>query len=295
MTALSEALARGAKALSDAGVDSPRAEARILLADAMGLAPSQLIGGAAPTKAQLGRFDQAIARRRAGEPVAYITGKKEFWSLEFDVGPGVLVPRPETETLVEEILRLFPDRSARLRIADCGTGSGAILLALLKEFPVAAGAGVDSSGAALEIARRNARKFGLQARATFELGDWSSLEGRFDVIASNPPYLRPEEVGVELAFEPRQALVGGGDGLDAYRALAPLIAARLTPAGTAFLEIGQGQGEAVRAILSGAGLETVRIVPDLSGIPRCVVATVNGSDRKALGPEKALGMGGPSL
>jgi release factor glutamine methyltransferase len=240
-------------------------------------------------------YTQFVARREAGESVAYIVGEKEFWSLTFDVGPGVLVPRPDTETLVEQALKECPD--GPLRVADFGVGSGAILLSFLSERPGALGLGIDSSDAALAYARRNARKLGLEARCELRLGDWSSVDGTFDVIFANPPYLTTAELAAsDLHAEPASALDGGTDGLDAYRSLAPLIASHLNKSGFAFVEIGQGQSEAVTAIFCAQGLEIVRIQPDLSGIPRCVVTRLAKNPWKGEGETvvSSRGTGNPT-
>jgi release factor glutamine methyltransferase len=213
-----------------------------------------------------------VARREKREPVAYILGRKEFWSLDFEVGPGVLVPRPDTETLIEEALRLVPDRGARLRIADLGTGSGAILIAALKEFSNATGIGFESSPQAHRYALGNAARL-IGDRAEIRLADWTGAQGPFDLVFSNPPYIPSAEIESldrEVAeFEPRAALDGGADGLAAYRALAELLPGLLKPGGHALLEIGLGQTSAVGTLLPQ--LEIVRMAPDLSGIPRCAV------------------------
>ena len=203
-----------------------------------------------------------MARRLRREPMAYILGEREFWSLPLRVSPAVLVPRPESETVVEAALESIADRAAPLRILDLGTGSGCLLLALLSELPHASGLGIDRSAAALAIARANAERLGLADRAAFREGDWGyGLAGPFDVIVSNPPYvartdarnLAPEV----FAFEPQEALFAGADGLDAYRALAPDCARLLAQDGVTCLEIGQGQGASVAAILRRHGLRLV--------------------------------------
>jgi release factor glutamine methyltransferase len=235
------------------------------------------------------------ARRLAGESVAYIVGEKEFWSLSFDVGPGVLVPRPDTETLVEQALKACP--GGPLRVADLGAGSGAMLLAFLSERPQARGVGVDSSEAALAYARRNAIKLGLEARCEFRLGDWSSVDGTFDAIFANPPYLTTAELAASgLQDEPAAALDGGMDGLAAYRALAPVLASHLNKSGFGFVEIGQGQGEAVVTIFEGEGLEILGLRPDLSGIPRCVVTRLAKNPWKGVGETvvSSRGTGNPT-
>jgi release factor glutamine methyltransferase len=248
--------------LSAAGIDSARTEARILIAEAEG------------NPAKLEAF---VARRVRYEPIAYITGHKEFWSLDIEAGPGVLIPRPDTETLVEQALKAFPDKAAPLRVLDLGTGSGAILIAFLSERPNARGLGIEQSPDAMIWARRNVAHHDMQDRIALQGDDWLMLgDGEFDVIFSNPPYI---ESGVIPTldpdvrdYEPRAALDGGADGLDAYRGIAPVIARRLSAQGRAFVEIGQGQEQKVPKIFAAAGLETLGVAPDLAGVPRCVIA-----------------------
>jgi release factor glutamine methyltransferase len=223
------------------------------------------------------QLESYIQRRLRHEPIAYITGHKEFWSLDFEVGPGVLIPRPDTETLVEQALKAFPDKAAPLHILDLGTGSGAIPIAFLSERPKAKGLGIEQSQDAMIWARRNIARHGMADRLKLQGDDWLMLgDGTFDVIFSNPPYIESDVIPTldpdVKDYEPRVALDGGRDGLDAYRALAPLIATRLATGGRAFLEIGQGQEQKVPKIFATAGLETVAVVPDLGGIPRCVIA-----------------------
>jgi release factor glutamine methyltransferase len=286
MSVRSDALLRGVHRLQAEGKPLARVDARILLACAMGITPSEILTTShPPTEAELQNYDALIARRAAHEPIAYITGHKEFWSLDFDVGPGVLVPRPDTETLVVQALTEFPDRNVALNVLDLGTGSGAILIAFLKERPNARGLGIEQSQEATIWARRNIARHGLESRMTLQGDDWLMLnEGQFDVIFSNPPYIPSADIETLAPdvrdYEPRPALDGGKDGLDAYRALAPIIARHLKPDGKAFLEIGQGQEGKVPPIMSAAGLETLRAHPDLARIPRCVVLAHRG--KKAL-------------
>jgi release factor glutamine methyltransferase len=258
--------------LAAAGIDSARTEARLLIEEAKRLSLSPSGGGNVESI-----LEALLQRRLRREPIAYITGHKEFWSLDFEVGPGVLIPRPDTETLVEEALKAFPEKAAPLRVLDLGTGSGAIPIAFLSERPNAKALGVEQSQEATIWARRNIARHKLESRFTLQGDDWLMLgAGTFDVIFSNPPYIESDAIaGLDpdvREYEPRAALDGGRDGLDAYRALAPLIAARLATGGRAFLEIGQGQEQKVPKILAASGLETVRVAPDLAGIPRCVVA-----------------------
>jgi len=242
--------------LRAAGVDNPRLDARVLREAA----------------ADDSEFESFIVRRVAREPVAYITGHKEFWSLDFEVGPGVLIPRPETETLIEQMLAHFPDRAAPLDILDLGTGSGCLLVAALLEYPNARGLGVESANEALGWTHRNIQKHGLGDRAFRLIQDFALPSGAYHVILCNPPYISSADIaGLEpeiRLYEPRAALDGGPDGLDAYRALGRVLGRQLEPGGLAFLEIGAGQGDAVPGLL---GLETLGIAPDLAGIPRVVI------------------------
>jgi release factor glutamine methyltransferase len=265
--------------LRAADIETARAEAWLLLAAATGLPRGALMAGALERlSAEQEEKLEALARRRAArEPMAYILGEKEFWSLPFAVAPGVLVPRPESETLVEAALAGFEQRASAPRILDLGVGSGCLLLALLSELPQAWGMGVDLSAQALALARENARRLGLAARALLVRGRWGeALAGRFDLIVSNPPYVAAGELAglapEVRTFEPALALVAGEDGLDAYRGLAGDCARLLAPGGRAVLEIGRGQGDAVAAILGRAGLAVVERRADLAGTERCLVA-----------------------
>lgn len=264
--------------LRGAGIVSPRREARLLLSHALGLPPDSLVLTGAPAGLEQHAATallKSLKRRLAHEPLAYILGRKEFWSLDFIVGPGVLVPRPESETLVEEALRIHPDPDDALEVLDLGTGSGCLLLAFLAERQNTRGVGVDISPDALRYARANADRLGFAQRTTFREGDWGvGLPYTFDLIFINPPYVSDAELANasrELHAEPRGALAAGTDGLDAYRALAPQLAALMKPKGHALIEIGAGQADAVSRIFSAAGLETERLVPDLSCIHRCLV------------------------
>lgn len=273
---MSDLLSEAAARLAAAGIDNARAEARLLLAQALGVTRDDTLGVKALTEEQQSGFAALIARRAAREPLAYITGTREFWSLPLKVGPGVLVPRPETETLIEAALEAMPDRLGQLAVGDLGTGSGAILIAALKEFPHAVGLGVDTSREALTYARANGLAHNLSARAEFRLDDWSDApENSFDLIFSNPPYVPSAAIAAlepEVArYEPRAALDGGADGLDAYRALARLLPRLLTAKGVAVLELGVGHDAAMEAVFRGAGLEIRHIRPDLAGIPRALV------------------------
>ena len=277
MITIREAWIRGAERLAAAGIDSARLDARVLLAHTMNLSVGESISGREPSREELARYGELLERRVAREPVAYITGEREFWSLPFAVGPGVLIPRPETETLLEAAARVFPDHNQPLEVLDLGTGSGAILIAFLTDHPQARGAGIDRSEAALGWARRNAERLGVINRSTWNTGGWQTAEGRsYDLIFSNPPYLalgEAQELAPEIAgYEPWGALFAGPDGLDAYRALAPVAASTLKPGGRVILEIGAGQEAPVRELLSRYRLEITAVLPDLAGIPRAMVA-----------------------
>lgn len=271
-------LAAAAERLAAAGVAEPSREARLLLAAASGLRPLDILAHPhAPLSADARtRFEAFVARRAAREPFAYIIGRKGFWTLELAVSRAVLTPRPETEHVVEAgLAALAGDRPAR--ILDLGTGSGAILLALLAERPAAWGLGVDRSEAALGAAAGNARTLGLASRCALVCADWAApLAGRFDLVVANPPYVATADIA-ELApeirdHEPRLALDGGPDGLAAYRRIASAMPQLLVPGGTCAFEVGAGQAEAVAALLAKAGLVDLSTRLDLGGIPRVVTA-----------------------
>lgn len=274
---IAEALNAATARLAEAGIDSARLDARVLLGAVLGVS-----AGAVRTLSheltaeEAAAFEAAIIRRAGREPLAYITGHKEFWSLEFEVGPGALVPRPETETLIEQALKAFPISDAPLRILDLGTGSGCLLVTALTLYPNATGTGIDLSPAALEWTRRNAARHSVAPRTRLIEGSWDAADsGPYDLILSNPPYIGTAEMGglgPELSHEPASALESGPEGLEAYRALAPVMARVLAPQGLALLELGAGQGEAVSAILSAHHLEITGIIPDLAGIPRALTA-----------------------
>lgn len=267
--------------LRDAGLPTPELDARWLLADVARLSARDIVLQAhAPASAATAiGLDAAIARRLSGEPVDRILGHREFWGLTFHLNASTLSPRPDTETLVEACLQALPDRAQPWRLLDLGTGSGAILVALLHELPEALGVGVDLAPEAVVQAGRNAEANHVGERATFVDGDWGSgLTGPFDLIASNPPYIPAAHVG-KLDVEVRQhdpilALAGGEDGLDAYRAIAADAPRLLAPGGILALELGIGQESAVAAIVASAGLILAGPAkPDLAGIPRALLAT----------------------
>lgn len=261
------------------GIDSAELDARLLTGAAFGLDLTGLIAATTrlvtPDEAtQLERF---LQRRLAGEPVARILGSKEFWGLNLHLSPATLVPRPDTETVVELALEACDNPSQEpQRIADIGTGSGALLLALLSEFPEASAVGTDISLEALLTARGNAERLGLARRAAFVACNYAAaLSGTFDLIVSNPPYIRTADIaGLDREvreYDPARALDGGADGLDAYRAIAPEAARLLAPGGTLIVEAGYGQSGPIAELMSASGL-TPGPPPrtDLAGIPRAV-------------------------
>ena len=221
-------------------------------------------------------FDSFIARRMRHEPVAYITGTRGFWTIDLDVAPGVLIPRPDSETLIEAAVAHFTGTAGPQRVLDLGTGSGALLLAALDQWPHATGIGVDASPDALNIAQRNAARI-APGRAEMILGNWAEdITQRFDLVLCNPPYVEDDAVLERQVrdWEPHAALFGGAHGLDAYRMLAPQIARTIAPGGVACIEIGWTQADAVGALLAAQGLR-VTVRNDLGGRDRCLIAVPN--------------------
>ena len=251
--------------------DSPRLDAELLMAHALGVSRESMIlrhiGDPVPAG-----FEGLMARRLGHEPVAYITGSRAFWTIELAVGPGVLIPRPDSETLIEAAIEYFGARTPA-RILDLGTGPGTLLLAALAEWPEAQGLGVDASEVALDYARRNAAVLGMAARAGFQRGDWGrGIEARFDLILANPPYIGTDEPLPEQvrAHEPGSALFAGPEGLDDYRRIIPDLRRLLAPGGAAVLEIGWTQAEPVSAIARNSGF-TVTLYKDLGARPRALL------------------------
>ena len=279
--AVGTALTAAARRLEAAGVASARLDARLLLSAACSASLEAL--AAEPARAlredeRLG-FEALLSRRLAREPMARILGKREFWSLPFRLAPETLVPRPESETLVEAALALVAAPGEGTRILDLGTGSGCLLLAFLSEREDAEGVGVDVSEAACRLARANAAALGLSSRARFVVGDWdAALCGRFDLVLANPPYVKDREIASlapEVArYEPRLALAGGADGLACYRELAPAFVRCLAAQGHALIELGAGQADAVGAIMAAAGLHSVARRLDLAGNERCLIISL---------------------
>jgi release factor glutamine methyltransferase len=276
-----EAARRGLAArLRQQGIDSAELDARLLTGAALGLDLTGLIaaGTRTITPDEAASLENFMRRRLAGEPVARILGVKEFWGLALQLSPATLEPRPDTETVVELALEIWRSehRAQPQRIADIGTGSGAILLALLSEWHEATGVGTDISPMALQTAKGNASRLGLASRAAFVTCNYTAaLSGMFDLIVSNPPYIRSTDVaeldrGVR-EYDPIRALEGGVDGLDAYRAIVPEAARLLAPGGTLIVEAGCGQSGPISQLMSASGLTPVGSPKaDLSGIPRAI-------------------------
>lgn len=257
----------------DAVSDTPRLDAELLMAHALGTTRDRLLLGRLDDPAPE-IFAALLARRLTHEPIAYITGTRAFWTIDLAVGPGVLIPRPDSETLLETALAWFGTR-APSRILDLGTGPGTLLLAALAEWPDAQGLGVDASETALDYARRNAEVLGMGDRVQFRLGDWTTgIEGKFDLILANPPYIGTDEPlpPQVLDHEPAEALFAGADGLDDYRRIVPALPALLAPGGAAILEVGWTQGEAVSLLGQEQGLSS-SVYKDMGGRPRVVRLT----------------------
>ncbi|SFI70663.1 peptide chain release factor N(5)-glutamine methyltransferase [Celeribacter neptunius] len=267
------ALIAGTKRLSAAGIEGAPRDARLLMSHVLGLDPGRLtlVMPDAISEADVRAFDVAITRRVAREPVSHILGYREFYGRRFKVTADVLDPRPETEVLIAEALAR-PFNS----VLDLGVGSGAILLTLLAEQVLAKGLGTDLSEAALSVARENAEGLGLSGRARFQQADWwEGIDGQFELIVSNPPYIARDEMGAlapELGHEPRMALTDEADGLDAYRAIAAKARQFLAPRGRLIVEIGPTQGAAVSDLFLDQGLKAVRVLADWDGRDRVVRA-----------------------
>lgn len=266
-----EALAEITARLAAAGIEAARREARILLATALGLDAAGLLRRDTVEPAE---FEPMLRRREAREPLAYLSGAREFWGLRFGVSPATLIPRPDSETIVEAALAACP---APARILDLGTGTGCLLLAVLHERGAAFGVGVDIAPEAAALARANAASLGLAGRSAFLAGDWASaISGSFDLVLANPPYIAEADLAglmPEVArYEPVSALAGGADGFAAYRAIFAALPRLLAPGGTAVLEMGLGQGDLLRRMAQAAGLAWASR-RDLGGIERAAVLT----------------------
>ncbi len=261
------------------GLETPELDARVLVGHALKIDRKRLAAGGDRLldAREVDAITARAARRLSGEPVARIVGRKEFWSLDLRIDPAVLVPRPETETVVEAVLALFDEatRSRPLRLLDIGTGSGALLLALVEELPNALGVGVDLSAAAVAVAHDNAERLGLARRCAFAVGNGGrALSGPFDVIVSNPPYIRSKDIPSLAAevrdHDPALALDGGPDGLDGYRTIALDAFRLLAPGGYLVVELGLGQDVEVATLLTRTGLTFAALRKDLNGAPRAL-------------------------
>jgi release factor glutamine methyltransferase len=269
-----DALALIAQRLAAAGIEDARREARIILAATLGTDAAGLLMVESVAPAQ---FQTMLVRREAREPLAYILGRREFWGLNFETSPATLIPRPDSESLIEAACAAFPERAVVRKILDLGTGTGCLLLAALTEFPSAFGIGVDISPAAAALAARNAQTLGLASRAAFLAGDWAApLAGPFDLILSNPPYIPHADLAGLMPevrdHEPITALNGGADGFDAYGTILIALPALLAPSGAAVLELGAGQAQIFICLARSAGFH-VATRADLTGHQRAAIVT----------------------
>lgn len=268
--------------LAQSGAESPRLDARILASSILKCEPNEILMHA---RAELLEHDHAalltlVRRRCSGEPVSRILGVREFWSLQFFLSADTLDPRPDSETIIDAALKLFSESQKKaVSILDIGTGSGCLLLALLSEWKPSWGLGVDISSGAVQTAQDNAEALGLGDRARFCVSDWlGAVDGPFDLVISNPPYIRADSVpdlSPEVrTFDPMRALVGGADGLEAYRKILPDCRRVLRPGGVVIVEFGQGQHNEVESIMRAEGLTRIESHEDLSGTIRCLSAQV---------------------
>ena len=275
MKAIARALADATRQLTETS-DTARLDAELLMAEALHIDRDKLIL-APPDRDVPKRFWSMLKRRTKGEPIAYITGRRAFWNIDLHVGPGVLVPRPDSEVLIASAIEHFEGTEGPKRILDLGTGPGTLLLAALDVWPEATGIGVDVSRRALSYASANARRLGFERRLKLKIGDWASgLKESFDLILCNPPYVAE---GAELGpgvreYEPDEALFAGESGLDAYRALAPQLPRLLDKRGLAAVEIGHDQAAAVTNLLARDGLQA-KVATDFGDRPRALLLTWN--------------------
>ena len=274
-----QAMAAGARALSTAGIEEAQLDANLLLAHVIGGDRLTLVCDADRSlgAAELDNYSKLIDERKERKPTSRLIGRREFWSLELQISDEVFDPRPDSETLIAAALAQMPNETGNYVIADFGTGSGCLLLAVLVERPGAWGLGLDYSHASVQQAMENARNLRLYDRARFMVGDWGeALSGSFDLILTNPPYIttaQTENLDPEVrCHDPKLALDGGDDGLSAYRAMAPHLHRLLKPGGQAVLECGYWQANHVACILTSAGLRIAETHLDLARIARCLCA-----------------------
>lgn len=273
MKPVARALADATRQLSETS-DTPRLDAELLMAEALHIDRDRLILNP-PDRDPPKRFWSMTKRRLKGEPIAYITGRRAFWNIELHVGPGVLIPRPDSEVLISSAIEHFEGSREPKRILDLGTGPGTLLLAALDLWPDATGIGIDSSRRALSYASANARRLGFEKRAKFKIGDWADgIEERFDLILCNPPYVAEDEaLAPSVAeHEPEEALFAGPEGLDSIRRIAPHIPRLLAAEGLAAIEIGAEQAKGARKLLGRKGIES-RVAQDLGGRDRAILLT----------------------
>lgn len=275
MSTIDRSLGRATNELGTVS-DTPRLDAELLMAEALHIDRDTLIL-TPPQRETPVRFFHMVERRKAGEPIAYITGRRAFWNIELHVGRGVLIPRPDSEVLISSALEHFEGSDGPKRILDLGTGPGTLLLAALDLWPNATGLGVDVSRQAMSYAAANARRLGLEERANLMEGDWAKgIDQKFDLILCNPPYVAEDaELGPGVReYEPDEALFAGREGMDAYRKLAPQLPKLLNEEGLAAVEIGHDQAEAVMKLLARDGLRA-SVANDLGDRPRAVLLTWN--------------------
>lgn len=276
--------------LEGVGIEDGRFEARHLLCWALGCDLTGLFMCTDIAPEVQARFEGALQRRLAREPLAFITGETGFWTLDLYTSPATLIPRGDSEALIEALLAQSLPRDHFLKILDLGTGTGCLLLSALSEFPQAWGLGVDVAPEAAQLARRNAERNGLAQRSAFIAGDWvAALSGQFDVIFSNPPYIESDDIAAlmpEVAqYEPHRALDGGQDGLDAYRLLCRALPSLLVEQGLVIFEMGIGQIDAVSSFAAQCGLHEIARHNDLGGVARALVLQFNG---KSVGAERVF-------
>ncbi|MBI36651.1 MAG: protein-(glutamine-N5) methyltransferase, release factor-specific [Alphaproteobacteria bacterium] len=271
-------LHKTAKYLSEAGIETSFLEAKILLKEATGLKSVEIMceRDIRLTSNEIKKLINLSRRRYSREPIFYILGNREFWSLNFNVDERVLTPRPDSETLIQTAGETLLDRNSNMSILDLGVGSGCLLISLLKEYKYSFGLGVDVSYSAIQVARENAHKLGVGDRSLFVVSDWASaLNRKYDLIISNPPYISSEKISnlaPEISkFEPKVALDGGIDGLDCYRSILPNIRSFLKPQGTAIIELGEGQEAEIREIAYKSGMRIKGFRADIAGILRVAI------------------------
>jgi release factor glutamine methyltransferase len=277
-TNLKKAWKSAADHLRKVGIKTPLLDARLLLQEVLKITYEELLTQANRVldEKEIENYEELIARRLKREPVSKILGYKEFWGMEFKTTEDTLDPRPESETIIESVLKNFKDRKSELKILDLGTGTGCLPLSLLKEYPSATAVGVDVSLEALKVATENAENLGFAKRIDFIKSDWlENVEGRFDVIISNPPYIKTEALDFLAAevrlYDPRIALDGGRDGLNIYRKIIPRLVEHMSIRGKCFFEIGKWQENLVNDLLKDEGYEVLNVVKDLAGIPRTII------------------------